>query len=69
MAKSAKSPFAEVSKIIGRVGEHHAEILILAEYSLPYEFPKSVEAYVASISEEISEKEMVSIDMQKVLTP
>ena len=68
--KRAKSPFAEVSKIIGRAGEHHAEIhAILAEYGLPYEFPKSVEAYVASISEDISEKEISKRrDMRKVLT-
>ena len=66
----AKSPFAEVSKIIGKAGEHHTEIhAILAEYGLPYEFPKSVEAYVASISEEISEKEISKRrDMRKVLT-
>lgn len=68
--KRAKSPFAEVSKIIGRAGEHHAEIhAILAEYGLPYEFPKSVEAYVSSISEEISEEEIKKRrDMRKVLT-
>ena len=68
--KRAKSPFAEVSKIIGRAGEHHAEIhAILAEYGLPYEFPKSVEAYVSNISEEISEKEIKNRrDMRKVLT-
>ena len=68
--KRAKSPFAEVSKIIGRAGEHHAEIhAILAEYGLPYEFPKSVEAYVSTISEEISEKEIKNRrDMRKVLT-
>ena len=36
---------------------------------MPYEFPKSVEAYVASISEEISEKEISKRrDMRKVLT-
>ena len=68
--KRAKSPFAEVSKIIGKAGEHHAEIhAILNEYGLPYEFPKSVDAYVASISEEISEKEISKRrDMRKVLT-
>ena len=68
--KRAKSPFAEISKIIGRAGEHHAEIhAILAEYGLPYEFPKSVEAYVASINEEISEEEISKRrDMRKVLT-
>jgi len=68
--KRAKSPFAEVSKIIGIAGEHHAEIhAILAEYGLPYEFPKSVEAYVSSISEDISEEEIKNRrDMRKVLT-
>ena len=68
--KRAKSPFAEVSKIIGRAGEHHAEIhAILAEYGLPYEFPKSVEAYVSSVSEDISEEEIKNRrDMRKVLT-
>ena len=68
--KRAKSPFAEVCEIIGRAGEHHAEIhAILAEYGLPYEFPKSVEAYVSSISEDISEEEIKNRrDMRKVLT-
>ena len=68
--KRAKRPFAEVSKIIGIAGEHHAEIhAILAEYGLPYEFPKSVEAYVSSISEDISEEEIKNRrDMRKVLT-
>ena len=68
--KRAKNPFAEVSKIIGRVGEHHAEIhAILTNYGLPYEFPKSVEAYVASIPEQISEEEIKKRrDMRKVLT-
>ena len=68
--KRAKSPFAEVSKIIGRSGEHNAEIHgILAEYGLPYEFPKSIETYVSNISEEISDKEIKNRrDMRKVLT-
>ena len=68
--KRAKSPFAEVSKIIGKAGEHHAEIhAILAEYGLPYEFPKSVEAYVDSIPEEISKQEISKRrDMREVPT-
>ena len=66
----AKSPFAEVVKVIGKAGEHHAEIhAILAEYGLPYEFPESVEAYVADLPEEISETEIKKRrDMRKVLT-
>ena len=66
----AKSPFAEVVKVIGKAGEHHAEIhAILAEYGLPYEFPESVEAYVADIPEEISETEIKKRrDMREVLT-
>ena len=68
--KRAKSPFAEVSKIIGKAGEHHAEIhAILAEYGLPYEFPKSVEVYVDSIPEEISKQEISKRrDMREVPT-
>ena len=66
----AKSPFAEVIKVIGKAGEHHAEIhAILAEYGLPYEFPESVEAYVADLPEEISESEIKKRrDMREVLT-
>ncbi len=57
--KRAKSPFAEVTKIIGRSGEHHSEIhAILAEYGLPHEFPKEVEAYVEAIPENISKAEI-----------
>ena len=68
--KKAKSPFAEVAKIIGRAGEHHAEIhAILAEYGLPYEFPKAVEKFVEAIPEAISEAEVKKRrDMRKVLT-
>ena len=66
----AKSPFAEVSKIIGKAGEHHAEIhAILAEFGLPYEFPKAIEEFVESIPDEISEAEIKKRrDMRKILT-
>ena len=68
--KKTKSPFAEVSKIIGKAGDHHAEIhAILAEFGLPYEFPEAVEEYVESIPEEIPEAEIKKRrDMRKVLT-
>lgn len=68
--KRAKSPFAEVVSIIGAAGEHNAEIhAILAEFGLPYEFPKAVEEYVESIPEEISDAEIKKRrDMRGVCT-
>ena len=68
--KNAKSPFAEVSKVMGAAGDHNTEIhAILAEYGLPYEFPEAIEKYVASIPEAISEKEISKRrDMRDVLT-
>jgi len=68
--KKAKSPFAEVTTVMGVAGEHNAEIhAILAEFGLPYEFPESVEAYVESIPETISEEEISKRrDMREVLT-
>ncbi len=68
--KKAKSPFAEVTTIMGAAGEHNAEIhAILAEFGLPYEFPESVEEFVESIPETISEEEISKRrDMREVLT-
>ena len=68
--KKAKSPFAEVSTIMGAAGDHNAEIhAILAEFGLPYEFPESVESFVASIPETISDEEISKRrDMREVLT-
>lgn len=68
--KKANSPFAEVTTVIGAAGDHNAEIhAILAEFGLPYEFPESVESYVESIPETISEEEIGKRrDMREVLT-
>ena len=68
--KKAKSPFGKVIKIIGKSGNHHTEIhAILSEYGLPYEFPKAVEDYVASIPENISLKEISKRrDMRNICT-
>ncbi len=39
-----KSPEAEVIKVLGKAGEHEAEIhSIIAEFNLPFDFPESVE--------------------------
>ena len=69
-SKNAKSPFAEVTTVIGAAGDHNAEIhAILAEFGLPYEFPESVEQFVESIPETISEEEISKRrDMREVLT-
>ncbi len=66
----AKSPFGEVVQILGKPGEHNTEIhSILAEYGLPYQFPKSVEDYANNIDFEIKEEEIVKRrDMRKTPT-
>ena len=55
----AKSPFGEVIQVLGKPGEHNTEIhSILAEYGLPYEFPKKVEDYANNIDLEIKPEEI-----------
>ena len=64
------NPFAEVTRVLGRPGEHQTEIhSILAEYGLPYEFPPEVEQYAQNLDISISDKEVAKRrDMRKVLT-
>ena len=66
----AHNPFGEVSKVLGRPGEHDTEIhAILAEYGLPYDFPPEVEEFVNSLPLEISKKDIEERrDMRKTLT-
>ncbi|QYJ69041.1 ribonuclease R [Flavobacterium litorale] len=66
----ADSPFGEVTRVLGRPGEHDTEIhAILAEYGLPYDFPVDVEAYAQKIDTEIHEDEIARRrDMRKTLT-
>lgn len=55
----ASSPFGEVLEVLGQPGDHDVEIhSILAEYGLPREFPKPVEAEAARVSETISKEEI-----------
>jgi len=57
--EKAKSPFGEVIQVLGKPGEHNTEIhSILAEYGLPYEFPKNVEEYANNIDLEIKADEI-----------
>lgn len=68
--EKADSPFGSVIKILGMPGEHNTEIhSILAQYGLPYEFPKEVEDYANKIDTSIKESEIKKRrDMREVLT-
>jgi len=64
------SPNGKVLKVLGKPGEHNTEIhSILADYGLPYEFPKAVEDYANNIDLEIKPEEIAKRrDMRKDLT-
>lgn len=67
---NAKSPNAEVIRVIGDAGEHETEIhSILEEYGLPYDFEPDVIAESEIIPEEIPQSEIDKRrDMRDVLT-
>jgi ribonuclease R/exosome complex exonuclease DIS3/RRP44 len=66
----ADSPFGRVLSVLGYPGDHDTEIhSILAEYGLPYEFPKEVEKYANDIDVSITKDEIKKRrDMRSVLT-
>ena len=68
--EGADSPYGSVVKVLGKPGEHGAEIHgILAEYGLPYEFPYEVQQYADSIDTSIKEEEVAKRrDMRGELT-
>lgn len=68
--KRARSPFGEVTEILGTPGEHNTEIhAILAEYGLPYRFPDEVEAAAKEIDTEITVAEIAQRrDMRDITT-
>ncbi|MBG42512.1 MAG: ribonuclease R [Aequorivita sp.] len=68
--EKADSPFGSVIKVLGMPGEHNTEIhSILAQYGLPYEFPKEVEDYANKIDTSIKASEIKKRrDMRNVLT-
>ncbi len=54
----SKCPTGRIVSILGKEGDNTAEMhAILAEYNLPYEFPKEVEVAANKISDKISEQE------------
>lgn len=55
----AKNPVGQVTKVLGQAGENEAEIhSIMAEFDLPFEFPKHVEKAAETIDVEISKEEI-----------
>ncbi len=57
--KNGVNPIGEIKAILGNVGENNTEMhAILAEYGLPYEFPKDVERAADLISTIITEEEI-----------
>lgn len=66
----ADSPYGNVIKVLGVPGEHNTEIhSILAQYGLPYEFPKEVEDYAQHIDTSIKASEIKKRrDMRDALT-
>jgi ribonuclease R len=68
--KGKKNPYGEVTVVLGRPGENEAEIhAILAEYNLPYAFPKHVEKAAEIISTDITAAEIKKRrDFRDILT-
>jgi ribonuclease R len=54
-----KNPTGEIISVLGKAGENNTEMhAILAEYGLPYEFPKEVENFANKIPTEITAAEI-----------
>ncbi|MDN3723071.1 ribonuclease R [Aequorivita sp. SDUM287046] len=68
--EKADSPLGNVLKVLGMPGEHNTEIhSILAQYGLPYEFPKEVEDYANKLDTSIKASEIKKRrDMRQALT-
>ncbi len=56
---NSKSPIGKVIDVLGKQGDNNAEMhAILAQYGLPYAYPKNVEKAAEKLSPEISEEEI-----------
>ena len=66
----SKCPTGRVVSILGKEGDNTAEMhAILAEYNLPYDFPKEVEQEARNISDKITAKDYASRrDFRDVVT-
>ncbi|MCW3084955.1 MAG: rnr [Bacteroidetes bacterium] len=68
--KGGVNPIGEIIDVLGNVGENNTEMhAILAEYGLPYEFPKDVERAADLIPVEITAEEIAKRrDFRKITT-
>ncbi len=68
--ENSKNPDGEITQVLGVPGEHETEIhSILAEYGLPYEFPKEVEEEAEKLDRKIRAVEVKKRrDMRKICT-
>jgi len=59
--ENARNPIGEVKDIFGKEGENETEMhAILAEFGLPYSYPKEVERYANKISDQITAEDISS---------
>ncbi|HOR40246.1 MAG TPA: ribonuclease R [Paludibacteraceae bacterium] len=67
---NAKSPFGEISDVLGEVGENNTEMhAILAEFGLPYSYPEELERMAKNIDVGITPEEVAKrIDMRSITT-
>ena len=67
---NAKSPFGEISDVLGEVGENNTEMhAILAEFGLPYSYPEELERMAKNIDAGITSEEVAKrIDMRSITT-
>jgi ribonuclease R len=69
-ATGEKNPIAKIVNVLGAAGENEAEIhSIMAEFGLPFEFPKKVEAESEKIEEGFTKEEIKKRwDFREILT-
>ncbi len=65
-----KSPMGSVTEILGQAGENEAEIhSIMAEFGLPFRFPKKIERAADAIDDSITKEEIAKrMDFREVVT-
>ena len=57
--ENSRNPIGRVKEVLGQAGENETEMhAIVAEYGLPFSYPKEVEAAAEKISDQISQEEI-----------
>jgi ribonuclease R len=69
-SKGTKNPVGEIVEILGKTGDHHAEMhAILAEFGLPIRFPEEINRAAESLDEKITQEEIARRrDFRDILT-